>query len=102
MFITRSGAGELAAIVASVISALPTRVVFRLGLGLLLNCQVAVAVSQSIDSEASAQSAASHGVEFLEEQVSRGRGIYKRECLSCHGPTLRGTTAGTALAGAGV
>ena len=91
--------GELAAIVDSVISALPTRAVFQLGLGLLLNCQVAVAVNQSTDSVASAQSAASHGVEFLEEQVSRGRDIYKRECLSCHGPTLRGTTAGTALAG---
>ena len=91
--------GELAAIVASVISALPTRAVFWLGMGLLLNCQVAMAVNQSTDSVASAQSAASHGVDFLEEQVSRGLDIYKRECLSCHGPTLRGTTAGTALAG---
>jgi mono/diheme cytochrome c family protein len=36
---------------------------------------------------------------FTEDQADRGQDVYKKNCQTCHGPTLRGTPGGVALVG---
>jgi mono/diheme cytochrome c family protein len=34
---------------------------------------------------------------FTEDQADRGQDVYKKNCQTCHGPTLRGTPGGPSL-----
>jgi mono/diheme cytochrome c family protein len=37
---------------------------------------------------------------FSEDQAGRGNDVFKKNCQTCHGPTLRGTPGGPSLLGA--